>query len=355
MHFTVTLQPSGRTFPCGPATEVLRAGLAAGVPLRYSCRSGVCRTCRAHLVTGVIDHGNVHPNYLSEAEKAQGVVHLCSARPLADCVFSVGALDPAQLPARQMPARVLSVERPAPDVAVLRIGLPPNEPLHFRAGQFLQVLLDDGVARSYSIATCPRAEGVRQLELHLRHLPGGRFTDHVFGHLQPRDLLRIEAPQGSFFLREDSTKPMVMLASGTGFAPIQSLVTHSLALGARRPIHLYWGVRRAADLYRHALAMQWATQHPHIRYTPVLSDATVACGWQGRRGLVHRAVLEDLPDLSGYQVYACGAPAMVEAARRDFGAEAGLPALEFHADAFVTQAERAATATIPSPPSSALV
>ncbi len=347
MTFTIALQPGGRSFQCAGSTDVLRAGLAQGIALRYSCRSGVCRTCRARLVEGTVDYGAVNSHYLTDAEKEQGFVHLCCARPLSDCVVEVAETNLALLPVKVLPARVLKMERLAPDVCAVLLGLPPNEPLLYRAGQYLSILLPGGGQRYYSIATCPRAQGVRQLELHIRHLPGGVFTDQVFGSMKLRDLLRVEAPQGSFYLRDESDKPVLLVATGTGFAPIQALVEASIAAGGTRPMHLYWGGRHACDLYRHTLAVRWATEHAHIRYTPVLSHATDACHWKGRSGFVHRAVLEDYPDLSGHQVYACGAPAMVDAARRDFSAQARLPVDEFLADAFITQAELA-SATAPA-------
>jgi len=345
MSFTITLTPSGKSFRCASDSELLKAGLDQGIALRYSCRSGVCRTCRARRTAGDVDHGPVNPNYLSEAEKREGWVHLCCARPLSDCVFEAAEIDIRLTPARTFPVRVLQANRLAADVMQLILGLPPNEPLRFSPGQYVDILLPDGARRSYSIATAPTIEGVRQVELHIRHMPGGRFTDHVFDALKLRDLQRVEAPQGSFFLDEASTRPMILLVSGTGFAPIKSMVEYCIGRNIRRPMHLYWGGRRRPDLYLHTLAGQWAREHSHIRYVPVLSDAGPGCEWHGRTGLVHKAVLEDLPVLSAYQVYACGAPAMVAAARRDFGATAALPDSQFFADAFISQADIARSAS----------
>jgi CDP-4-dehydro-6-deoxyglucose reductase len=225
------------------------------------------------------------------------------------------------------------------------LGLPANEPVQFRAGQFIDVLRPDGTRRSYSIATSPEAAGVRQLELHIRHMPGGVFTDHVFGAMKLREIWQIEMPLGSFYLREDSTAPMLMVCSGTGFAPIQAMVEDSLARGMTRPIELYWGGRRRVDLYRADKAHSWADAHAHIRFIPVLSDATDADAWSGRTGLVHQAVLQDHPDMNAMQVYACGAPVMVEAARRDFVAQAQLSEAQFYADSFLSAADQAANAT----------
>ncbi|WP_124079152.1 CDP-6-deoxy-delta-3,4-glucoseen reductase [Pigmentiphaga humi] len=336
MAYTITLQPSGRTYSCSADTPVLKAGLDAGLFLPYSCRSGVCRTCRGTVVAGDVDFGDVHPNYLSEQDRREGRALLCKATPRSDLVVQVDELDPAQaIRSRFMPARVLKMEKAADDVMIVTLGLPMNEPMLFRAGQYLDILRPDGSRRSYSMANIPHNEGVRQVELHIRLTPGGQFTEHVFNTMKLREIHKLEMPLGSFFLREDSRKPIVMVASGTGFAPIKSVIEYALQRGVQRPITLYWGGRRRADLYMHELAQSWAAQHPNVRYVPVLSEPGPDCAWQGRTGFVHHAAMEDFPDMSGHQVYACGAPIVVDSARRDFSAACGLPVEEFFADAFI--------------------
>ncbi|WP_397474901.1 CDP-6-deoxy-delta-3,4-glucoseen reductase [Pusillimonas sp.] len=344
MSYMVTLQPSGRQFPCSPQQSVLGAGLQAGAGLPFSCRSGVCRSCRGRVITGQVDVGEVHPAYLNDAERGQGYVHLCQAKALSDCTIEIEEYDTSlNFPLQQLPVRVMSVDRAAPDVMVLSLGLPPNEPLRFHAGQYLDILLDSDTRRSYSIANAPVPDGVRQVWLHVRHMPGGEFTEKVFTTLKAREMLRIEAPIGQFFLDETSDKPVILLASGTGFAPIKSIVEHALAQGSRRPLHVYWGARTRIDLYMDELAAKWAQDHEHIFYTPVLSKASSTCNWQGREGLVHHAVIQDYPSLAGHQVYACGAPVMVDSARRDFVGKCDLPEHEFRADAFVSEADKAIT------------
>ncbi|OVZ60628.1 CDP-6-deoxy-delta-3,4-glucoseen reductase [Pigmentiphaga sp. NML080357] len=339
MSHTITLRPSGHTYTCPSDTPVLKAGLDTGLFLPYSCRSGVCRTCRGTILEGEVDYGDVHPSYLSEDDKRAGLALLCKATPRTDLVVEVKELDPGDaIRAKYLPARVLKMEKAADDVMIVTLGLPMNEPMLFRAGQYLDILRADGSRRSYSIANVPHNEGVRQVELHIRHMPGGPFTDHVFGSMKLREIHKLEMPLGSFFLRE-SDKPALMIASGTGFAPIKSLIEHSLQRGIRRPIVLYWGGRRRADLYLHDLAQSWAQQYDHIRFVPVLSEPTPACSWTGRTGFVHRAAMEDFPDMSGHQVYACGAPVVVESARRDYVARCGLPEDEFFADSFLTARE----------------
>jgi CDP-4-dehydro-6-deoxyglucose reductase len=228
----------------------------------------------------------------------------------------------------------------APDVAIVELRLPINENLRFAAGQYLDFVLENGVRRSYSIATPPAAAGLIALELHIRHTPGGMFTDPLFdGAIKPGQILHFEAPLGTFSLREESDKPIVFVASGTGFAPIKAIIGYIMQRKIPRPMTLYWGGRQRRDLYMDELARHWESEWSGFKYVPVLSEAAPEEAWRGRAGFVHRAVMQDLPDLSGHQVYACGAPVMVEAARKDFTAQCGLPEGEFFADSFLTQAE----------------
>jgi len=239
-----------------------------------------------------------------------------------------------------LPCRVQKLDRVADDVMIVRLKLPSNERLQFLAGQYVDFLLKGGERRSFSMANAPHADEL--IELHIRHVAGGSFTDHVFARMKERDILRLEGPLGSFFLREDSAKPIVFVASGTGFAPIKSILETAFHKNVTRPMVLYWGCRRPKDLYLHALPQKWAQEHPHFRYIPVVSEARPEDAWTGRTGFVHRAVMEDLPDLSQHQVYACGVPVMVDSARRDFTTLCGLPEDEFYADSFTTQADLAA-------------
>jgi CDP-4-dehydro-6-deoxyglucose reductase, E3 len=213
--------------------------------------------------------------------------------------------------------------------------------LKYRAGQYVEFILRDGARRSYSMATAPEQLGEPpQIELHLRHMPGGKFTDHVFTTMKEKEILRVEGPLGSFFLREESSKPIVLLASGTGFAPIKAIIEHMRAKAIARDAVLYWGCRSKADLYLHDWALQAAAEMPNLRYVPVLSEARPEDAWSGRGGLVHQALMADLPDLSGHEVYACGAPIMVESAERDLVAQCALPAEAFYADSFTSERDK---------------
>ncbi len=344
MSHRITVQPSGRQFFAAPGQTVLEAALAAGVTLPYSCKNGACSTCKGKVVNGDIHQGPHQPNTLTADEARAGFALFCCATPESDLVLEARVVQGVDgIEVRKIPVRIQHLEPLAHDVMLVRLQLPANQRIVFNAGQYLEFILRSGARRSYSMASPPHIEGV--VELHVRHMPGGLFTDSLFGATEPpvkvRDIMRCEMPLGSFFLREDSEKPIIMLASGTGFAPVKAMVEHMQHIGIHRPVRLYWGGRRPRDLYLDALAREWQATIADFHYTPVVSDALAEDGWQGRTGFVHQAVIDDLPDLAGHQVYACGAPAMVAAARHDFATFCGLPDDEFFADAFTSAADAA--------------
>jgi CDP-4-dehydro-6-deoxyglucose reductase len=340
MH-RVTLQPSGLQFDVEDGEAVLTAALRQGYVLPYGCKNGACGSCKGRLVEGQLDYGTYQKKALTDEEKAQGKALFCQAKPLTDITIEARTIGAAKdIQVKILPCRIQKLERLADDVMVLHLKLPANERLQFLAGQYIEFLLKDGSRRSFSMANAPHDDEL--LQLHVRHVAGGQFTDHVFGKMKERDILRMEGPLGTFFLREDSDKPIVFVASGTGFAPIKSVIEYALHKGIARPMVLYWGGRRPKDLYLDALPKKWAAEHAEqFKYVPVISNALPEDGWTGRTGFVHRAVMEDFPDLAAHQVYACGVPIMVDSARSDFMQKCGLPELEFYADSFTTQADLA--------------
>ena len=313
--------------------------MRAGVGLPYGCKNGACSSCKGKVISGSVTHKPHQARALTPEEEAAGMSLFCCAMPHADLVIEAREVaGSGDFPIKKMPSRVSTIEKVAPDVVVISLQLPANETLQYRAGQYIEFLLRDGKRRSYSIATAPDNG---PLTLHIRHMPGGLFTDQVFSTMKERDILRFEGPLGTFFVRDDSDKPMVLLASGTGFAPIKAIVEHLVQTGSTRPMALYWGGRRPQDLYLDALCREWAAKLPNFQYVPVVSNAEAEDNWSGRSGFVHQAVMADLPDLSGYQVYSCGAPIMVESAKKDFVAHCRLPEDEFYADAFTSEADLA--------------
>ena len=340
MH-KVTVQPSGQSFDAEEGEAVLTAALRQGVMLPYGCKNGACGSCKGKIVAGSVDYGHYHARVLTEEERAHGKALFCQAKPLGELVIECRTIGAAKdIAVKLLPCRVQQLTRAADDVMIVQLKLPANERLQFLPGQYIDFLLKGGERRSFSMANSPHADEL--VELHIRHVAGGNFTDHVFGKMKERDILRLEGPLGSFFLREDSAKPIVLVASGTGFAPIKSILESAFYKKIERPMVLYWGARRPKDLYLNALPEKWVREHATFRYVPVISEARPEDAWAGRSGFVHRAVMQDLPDLSGRQVYACGVPIMVDSARRDFIEKCGLPEDEFYADSFTTAADLAA-------------
>jgi len=340
MSFKISVQPSGREYTTEGDETLLAAAIRQGVGLPYGCKDGACGSCKSKLLDGTVIHGPHQPKTLTPEEEAAGMVLTCCARPQTDCTLEARTVPGAgEFAVLKLPCRVITIDKPASDVAVLKLQLAAQQNFQFHAGQYVEFILRDGARRSYSMANAPHNLGTPPaIELHIRHMPGGKFTDHVFGALKEKDILRMEGPFGSFFLREDSDKPMVLLASGTGFAPIKAIIERMQELGLTRPAVLYWGARKESDLYLKSWAEATAAAMPNLSFVPVLSEPEA--GWTGRTGFVHQAVMADLPDMSGHQVYACGAPVMVDSAHRDFVAQCGLPDEEFYADSFTSEADK---------------
>ncbi len=329
----VRLEPSGHTFGVTAGETILEAALRQGIGLPYGCRNGACGACKGALRSGELLYGEYQERALHDSEKAAGKALTCCTRPLSDIVFEVRELSGAKdLSIRTLPCRVEKVERPAEDVVILSLKLPAGERLQFLAGQYIDILMKDGKRRSFSMANAPHDD--QFLQLHIRKSPGGAFSNYVFDEMKERAILRFEGPLGTFYLREDSDKPIIFVAGGTGFAPVKAQLEHLFHHGDDRPIVFYWGARSRRDLYLPELPMQWQRDQPGFSYIPVLSDPLPEDAWEGRVGFVHQAVLDDFPDLSGYQVYACGAAAMTDLARQTFVEQRALPGDEFYSDAF---------------------
>ncbi len=337
MTHQIIIKPSDHAFACDDGETVLAAAMRADLMLPYGCRNGACGTCKGRILAGEVDYGAHQAATLTAEEKRAGLALFCCATPLTELVIEVREVRRAgDIVIKRLPCRIESIEKAAPDVAIVRFKLPANERLQYLAGQYIDFLLKDGKRRSFSLATPPHDDQL--LELHIRHVPGGYFTDTLFTSYQGREILRFEGPLGAFYLREESDKPILLVAGGTGFAPIKAIVEHALHHRLEREMVLYWGARARRDLYLPDLPGKWQSQHRNFTFIPVLSDPDPSDAWPGRTGFVHEAVLRDFPDLSGYQVYACGGPAMIDAARRDF-TQRGLPGTEFYADSFTYAAE----------------
>jgi CDP-4-dehydro-6-deoxyglucose reductase len=342
MSFNVTVQPSGRSFTAETDEALLAAAIRQGIGLPYGCKDGACGSCKCKKLEGSITQGPHQLKALSLEEAEAGFILTCCATAHSDIVIeSRQVTDESAFPIKKMPTRVASLAKASHDVMVVRLQLPAADVFKYHAGQYVEFMLRDGDRRAYSMANAPHTQAeTPQVELHIRHMPGGKFTDHVFGPMKEKEILRVEGPFGSFYLREDSIKPMVLLASGTGFAPIKAIIEHMQFKGITRPAVLYWGGRRPADLYMNDWVKGKVAEMPNLSYVPVVSDALTEDAWTGRTGFVHNAVLQDIADLSEHQVYACGAPIVVDSAQAAYTA-AGLPEDEFYADSFVTEKDKA--------------
>jgi CDP-4-dehydro-6-deoxyglucose reductase, E3 len=331
MSYQVKIQPSGHEFTVNEGETLLAAALDAGFALPYGCRNGACGACKGKVLAGAVDYGVHQEGALTAEDKAKGLALFCCATAQSDLTIEVKEVGAVKdIPVKTLPCRIERMEKLAPDVMAVWLKLPSNERLQFLPGQYIDFLLKDGTRRSFSLANTPEADAL--LELHIRHVSGGRFTDQVFNTMKVKDIMRISGPYGSFFLRE-SDKPAIFLAGGTGFAPIKSVLAHAFHHGVEREFVLYWGAKTLPDLYQPQVPSDWQQAHKNFTFIPVLSAPAPEPAWPGRTGMVHAAVLEDFADLSGYEVYACGAPPMVDAARKDFVAR-GLPEDAFFSDAF---------------------
>jgi CDP-4-dehydro-6-deoxyglucose reductase len=346
LQYQVELKKSGRTFTVEEDETVLEAAIRQGVQLPYGCKNGACGSCKGKLLEGRMEHGDHSQSALSTLDETAGATLLCCAHPKSNVLIDVREIQGGgDIPVRKVPCRVQAIAYPSDDVAILQLQLPASERFQFLAGQYLEFLLKDNKRRAYSIASPPHQEG--PIELHIRHLPGGLFTDALFGQgadgksIKEKDILRFEGPQGSFFLREDTQKPIIFLASGTGFAPIKSILLHMRQKKIDRQVYFYWGGRRPKDLYMDSLCQEFASTIPRFHYIPVVSEAQPDDHWTGRTGFVHHAVMADFPDLSAFQVYACGAPIVIQSAQTDFLEQCGLPEDEFYADSFTSEADLA--------------
>jgi CDP-4-dehydro-6-deoxyglucose reductase len=332
MNYKVRVLPSGHEFEMAEDETILDAALRSGLAFPYGCRSGACGACKGKIIEGSVTYGDEEPMALSEEEADEGIALLCMAKPTSNIkmrIKEVGAL--ADIPVRILPTKVAKMERLNDDVMGLSLKLPESDRLQFLAGQYVEFLLKDGKRRAFSIANAPHDDEF--LTFHIRLIRGGTFTAHVFEEMKIGELLRIEGPHGSFFMREESDRPMIMLATGTGFGPIKGIIEHAIAEKSKRPIYLYWGARHKNDLYLDALVRSWTAKYPHIQYIPVLSQPLPEDNWSGRTGHVQDAVMADFTDLSDYELYACGHPQMVHTAR-DALMTRGIDAEHCYADAF---------------------
>jgi CDP-4-dehydro-6-deoxyglucose reductase len=332
MTFQVTIQSSGHTFAVNSGESVLDAALRQGIILPYGCRNGACGSCMGTLTSGTVDYKHGTPSGLSATDINDGKVLFCQARPVSDLTIQVREVDAARdIEVKTLPCRVNKLEHLAHDVIRIYLKIPDTERLQFLAGQYIDVLLKDHAPRAFSIANPPHDDDF--IELHIRNVQGGYFSAQVFNQMQEKAMLRFKGPLGTFFLREDTDRPAILIGGGTGFAPLKGMLEHAFQIGIKQPLHLFWGVRAARDLYLDELPVRWMKSHGNFRYTPVLSEPLPADNRGGETGFVTDSVIQQYPDLSAYDVYMSGPPVMVETGHKLF-MQHGLNESRFFSDAF---------------------
>ncbi len=331
MTYRLRIEPSGHEMDVEADETILEAALRHGFSIPYSCRNGTCGTCKGRLVHGEVDYGDPDEKVLTAQEMASGWALFCQAIPVSDVTIEVQEIGAAKgIQIKTLPCRIARMEDLAPDVRALFLKIPATEKLPFLPGQYIDILLRDGGRRGFSLANLPNDEGL--LELHVKRVPGGRFTTQVFGTLKEKDILRFEGPLGTFFLREDSPRPILMAATGTGFSPIRSMLQRLFSLGDGRPVHFYWGVRHARDFYCEETLREWESVHSGFHVTRVVSQPD--SGWHGEQGYITDKILRDFPEPSNFDVYICGHPEMVFSLSGELK-NAGLSGDHIFSDAFV--------------------
>lgn len=327
--FTITNQVSGKVFQTDAKHSILDSALAHGLNFPYGCQKGACGKCMATIIEGEVGYDDEIPSGISPEELAEGMALLCQCKAQSDVELVVTELDSVEgIEVKTLPCKVHSINHLNFDVVQLWLKIPDSESLQYLAGQYIDLIHPDFEPRAFSIANAPENTGM--IELHIRLVDDGKFTQFVFNELQAKTLLKLEGPKGSFYFREDSKKPVILVAGGTGFGPIKAIIEHAIKANLNRKIHLYWGVRDDVDLYMD-LPYQWAEKYDNISFVPVLSEPNSA--WQGITGFVHQSILADFEDLTGYEVYACGPPIMVKSVADTF-VKQGMIKDNFFSDAF---------------------
>jgi len=327
--FTVLNQVSGKSFQSNGEVSVLDGALSYGLNFPYGCQNGFCGKCKAVILNGEIEYDGEIPSAITEEEVEANMALLCQCKAKSDLYIAVDELDAlANIEVRSIPCRVEEINHLNHDVIQILLKIPGAQSLQYLAGQYLDLEHSDFEPRAFSIANAPVNSNL--IELHVRLVEDGKFTNYIFNSLAEKTILRIEGPKGDFFLREESEGPIIMIAGGTGFGPIKAIIEHLVAINSESVVYLYWGVRDEEDIYS-KLPSEWAEKSPKIQFVPVLSEASGV--WQGERGFVHESVMRDFADLSDYEVYACGPPVMVKAAAKGF-LEQGLSKKNFFSDAF---------------------
>lgn len=333
MSFEIKIADTDIAITANENETILAALNRAGFEVPYSCNKGVCGSCQGKIISGTCNPMSAGEG-ISQEELNNGQALFCTAIPNSNLVIKPSRIKNREVQeVKKYSLKLSKITKVARDVTVLQMRMPIGQRAKFKAGQYLEVTLPDGQKRNYSMANIPSADAI---ELHVREVPGGKFSSEMMPTLKTGDVLDIEFPKGEFYIRADesTSKPKILLASGTGYAPIQSIIQALAKSNSLNDVTCYWGGRTKQDLYALDKINALIEKHPQLKFIPVLSEPIAEDDWRGRTGFVHQAVMEDFPNLSEYEVYACGSPLMVNAARADFQSKCGLQLINFYSDAF---------------------
>jgi len=312
MLYKVTVHPSGHQFDVEKGESILEAAMRHNIDLPYGCRGGACGSCAGYLVEGEVYYDE-EPMALDDEMKANNQALFCIAKTSQDLHISIDEISGLEnLEVKQLGCHVSSKNHLCHDVISLQITLDNNERLQYHAGQYIEFILQDGKRRAFSIANAPHKDDL--IELHIRHVDGGLFTDFLFQSMPEHSALQIQGPLGSFYLREGRKRPLILMGGGTGYGPLKAMIEHIEYVGFNQPVHLFMGVRALRDLYMDEMVKQWISKNSSLTFVPVLSDPMGEDNWQGDTGFVHQTVAQQFKDLSGFDIYMSGPPPMVNAA-----------------------------------------
>jgi len=331
MKYKISIPTTQHTFTASAEETVLEAALKSDVSLPYGCRGGRCGACKGKILKGSVSYDET-PKGLTQQMQDDGYAFFCQAHACSDLDIAVDEVEKLnQIKIMKMPVKVAKLEQLSHDVMRVYLKLPENIRLQFFAGQYLDFIQENGEHRSFSITNAPHDDEF--IELHIRHIDGGEYTQYIFDRLKVNEILRIEAPLGNFTLQESSPRPVILMGGGTGFAPLKGILEHAFHIGLEKPMHLFWGVRSLRDLYMPDLPVEWTRRYPLFQFTPVLSEPLPEDNWQGETGYVHHAVMKHYPDMKNLDIYMSGPPVMVYGARDDF-MQKGVPEKQLFSDAF---------------------
>jgi len=317
MAYKIEIQPADVHF--NSDNIILTDALEQSVPLEYSCKTGECGSCSAEVLAGEVKNESgeiVH----------SGSILTCQSKALSDVTLKANYYpELAYQKIQTLPCKVVNSQFVTDDILVLKLRFPPTASFDYLPGQYVNLNFK-GIKRSYSIANAKRIAG--EIELHIRKLPNGQMSEALFSGIKENQLMRVEGPKGTFFIR-DNDKPLILLAGGTGIAPVKAMVEKLIENKDKRDIYIYWGMNNENSFYLNVFE-ELAKEFSNIHYTPVLSSDVE---WCGRMGFVHQAVCDDFDSLHGYEVYACGSPVMINIAKKSF-MNKKLPKEQFLSDAF---------------------